>query len=96
MDSRSRSLDRQSLAFRDNPHPTADEDLDMLAERVHRPLTSIGRLLLPDDWEAVHWDSGRIEPKTLEEAQHALAERIADPHAPDGPEVVGAYDGLDL
>lgn len=46
----------------------------------------------PEEWEAENWDAGREGPKTLAEAKEALADRIADPAAPDGDEVAGAYD----
>lgn len=35
-----------------------------------------------------------LPPKDLTAAKEALADRIADPHAPDGPESLGAYDHL--
>jgi hypothetical protein len=88
-------LDAQSLAFRENPVPVTDEQIGFLAEAIHLPATSLGPILLPDDWEALRWDAERTGPKTLEEARAALAERIVDPAAPDDGTHAGAYDDLD-
>lgn len=48
----------------------------------------------PEEWHAEGWDTERQPPKTVAEAQAALAGRIADPNAPDTAVVVGAYDEL--
>jgi hypothetical protein len=47
----------------------------------------------PEEWEG--WDTDRQSPKTVAEAQAALAGRIADPDAPDTEAVAGAYDDLE-
>ena len=85
--------DAQSRAFRENPRPTPDEELRLHAEAVHRSGSHRG-VMLPEDWEALHWDSERSTPKTIDEARTALNARIFDPLAPDGREVLGAYDEL--
>jgi hypothetical protein len=36
-----------------------------------------------------------VYPKSVARAQAALAARIANPAAPDGPEVAAAYDQLE-
>ncbi|WP_290049568.1 hypothetical protein [Amycolatopsis solani] len=48
----------------------------------------------PQEWDAEGWDADRQGPKTLDEARTALAERIADPHAPDTEAESGAYDDV--
>lgn len=95
--------DRQSQAFREaSPEDRVlDEDLPGHAEAMHHappdgmPLGDlIAEIKLPDAWEAERWDAGRVGPKSLAEAREALAARIADSAAPDGPEVAGAYDDV--
>jgi len=88
-------LDRQSLAFRENDVHVPDDQLADLAEAIHPAATSLAGIRLPADHEAEDWDAERTGPKTLTEARVQLAERIADPAAPDGHEVAGAYDDLD-
>lgn len=88
-------LDRQSQAFRSNAATVPDDLLHAQAEAVHAPLGTSATavpLRLPEDYEAEQWDAGRDGPKSLDEARVALAARIADPDAPDGDEVRGAYD----
>jgi hypothetical protein len=46
----------------------------------------------PEYHEATQWDAGREGPKTLETAKLALAQRVADPRAPDTD--ASAYDDL--
>jgi hypothetical protein len=82
--------DPQREAFHDNPYPTTDYELDLLAETTHPAGT--GPALLPGDWDAIRWDSERVGPKTPAEARAALEARIADPLAPDTAEHVGVYD----
>ncbi|MFD5089308.1 hypothetical protein ACFWMR_01810 [Amycolatopsis thailandensis] len=48
-----------------------------------------------EEWDAEGWDAERQPPKTVAEAQAALAGRIADPNAPDTAVVAGAYDELE-
>jgi hypothetical protein len=48
----------------------------------------------PEDWDAEEWDSQRQPPKTLDEANGALAGRLATPEAPD-VEVVD-YETVEL
>lgn len=84
--------DRQSVAFRgatDADH--WDGDLEAVGGRVSQA-DDVSQVVLPDEFEEHGWDAGREGPKSLEEAQAALAARIADPGAPDGPDVAGAYD----
>lgn len=97
---RADNLDAQSLAFRNATEVArvSDDELRQHTAVVHPPLYSgqaTKPLELPEDYEAKDWDAERIGPKSLAEARQALAERIADPVAPDGPEVEVAYDGLD-
>lgn len=96
--------DRQSRAFRDaRPEDRVlDDDLLAFAEAVHHPPADglplgdlIAEIKLPQAWEAENWDAGREGPKSVAEAREALAARIADPLAPDGDEVAGAYDDLE-
>ena len=60
-------------------------DLDDLLEEIK----------LPHVYEAEMWDAGRESPKTGDEARAALARRIADRAAPDGPEAKGVYDDFE-
>ncbi|WP_439383371.1 hypothetical protein [Amycolatopsis lexingtonensis] len=48
----------------------------------------------PEEWDAEGWDADRQGPKNLDEARASLAERIADPHAPDTEAEAGAYDDV--
>jgi hypothetical protein len=86
-------MDRQSAAFR---HATEADwagvnlaECDVFEDGDDRPIRT------PEDWEAADWDAGREEPKSLVEARVALAYRIANPAAPDGAEVAGAYDQME-
>lgn len=58
---------------------------------VHDPGTPPDRT--PQEWDATGWDAAQTGPKTLIEAQAALAARITDPAAPDDETALGAYDG---
>jgi hypothetical protein len=90
--------DRQSAAYRDHDGSlhVADGDLERHAERVHAPLGTGGApIRLPEDYENEQWDADARGPKSIAEARQALADRIDDPAAPDGPEVAGAYDDGD-
>ncbi|UOZ07556.1 hypothetical protein [Amycolatopsis sp. WQ 127309] len=49
----------------------------------------------PEEWAAEGWDSGRQNPKTLDEARAALAARIAAHDSPDTEADSGAYDALE-
>lgn len=86
--------DPQSRAFREATEADSwDGDLTTLPGAVvHEPLTNVGHIVLPDEYEAAGWDSDRDGPKTLAEARHALAARIADPAAPDTEDEAHAYD----
>lgn len=95
-------MDRQSEAFR---HATdADqwdgqlETLDF--ELVHGPISDVTQIYGPEYFEQSDdrdgWDIGREGPKDVREAQVALDDRIADPEAPDGDDVVLAYFGTDV
>ncbi|MFC5992963.1 hypothetical protein ACFQE5_01910 [Pseudonocardia hispaniensis] len=90
-------LDAQSRAYRemDAVERYGDIELGAHAEAEHEPATSLDGIRLPEDYEAELWDAGREQPKTPDAAREALAARIADPTAPDGPESVGAYDDLE-
>lgn len=88
------STDAQSRAFRDaGPSDRVpDEELHTWAERVHEPIQSA-----TDVRQRVHWfgwDAARTRPKTVQEAREVLQGRISVRRAPDGPEVIGAYDAL--
>lgn len=87
-------MDAQSAAFREATPAdrVPDGRIHDHAERVHEPLHDVGVLKTPEDYEAEDWDADRIAPKGLTEARRQLAARIADPSAPDGDEVAGAYD----
>jgi hypothetical protein len=89
--------DRQSRAFREaEPGDRWDGDILGLGARVHMPADSLDRLALPEHYETGRgWDQHRQPPKTLSEARAQLAERIADPGAPDSEDDAGAYDDLD-
>lgn len=86
-------MDRQGVAFRFATEVEwAGVDLaecELYEDGDERPIKTVG------EWEVEQWDSGRERPKSLAEAKDALAARIADPHAPDGAEVIGAYDDLE-
>ncbi len=49
----------------------------------------------PEEWAAEGWDSGRQNPKTLDEARAALAARIAAHDSSDTEADAGAYDALE-
>lgn len=86
-------MDRQSAAYR---HATeADWAGVNLAECEVYPDGDERPIRTPEDHEADNWDADREGPKSLAEAQAALAGRIANPSAPDGDEVVGVYDDLE-
>jgi hypothetical protein len=89
-------MDRQSAAFREarRSDRVSDRKLSKHLELTHAPLVDPAELKTPDDYEAEQWDSEATGPKTLDEARAALVARIADPKAPDGPEVAGAYEHL--
>jgi hypothetical protein len=57
---------------------------------VHEPGTAPDKS--PEEWDTTGWDAGRVGPKSLDEARAALADRIADPTAPDDTTVAGVYD----
>lgn len=83
-------MDRQSAAYR---HATEADwagvnlaECEVYSDGDERPIRT------PEEFEADVWDAGREGPKTLVEAQAALAARIADPTAPDDESVAGAYD----
>lgn len=59
---------------------------------VHDPDSS-EPIVPPEAWDAADWDSQRQPPKTLVEAQAALAGRVADLDAPDADST--AYDQLE-
>lgn len=90
-------MDRQSAAFREATPAdrVLDDQLLDHAEAVHHPLDDPAVLRSVDDYEADEWDAERIGPKSAEDARRELAARIADPSAPDGDDVAGAYDGLE-
>jgi hypothetical protein len=89
--------DAQSRAYRDmdNWEHYSDIELPAYLEHRHDPIGDISEVRLPEWYEARLWDAGREDPKTPAQAQAALTARIADPTAPDGPEVADAYDELD-
>ncbi|GEL20849.1 hypothetical protein [Pseudonocardia asaccharolytica] len=89
--------DAQSRAYRemDSWERYADIELGAHGEAEHPPATGLDGIRLPEQYEAAMWDAGRQPPPTPGEARVQLAERIADPAAPDGPESAGAYDHLE-
>lgn len=91
--------DAQGRAFREAGDADHwDDNIDAMVEQggtFYDPIESVDDIDLPDVVHATEWDADRLPPKTLEEAKAALAHRIADPAAPDGPESEGAYDDRD-
>lgn len=84
--------DPQSRAYREaGPGDRWDGDLQAIGARVSQA-DDVSAVVLPEDYEDTGWDTGRVGPKSLEEAREALASRIADPHAPDSEAEAGAYD----
>lgn len=51
-------------------------------------------IMTPEEWDAAGWDNERQQPKTLDEANGALAQRLAMPEAPDN-EVID-YEDVEL
>lgn len=62
------------------------------AEDVVHPAGDLAGIRTPAEYAG--WDAAGSGPKSVEDAEEALAGRIADPAAPDGPESAHAYDGL--
>lgn len=93
-------LDPQSWAFREATEADSwDGDLAAITgsgEAAYRePITDLGHVTLPEDYEAAGWDEGREQPKDIREARAALHARIDDPSAPDTEAERGAYDNLE-
>lgn len=68
------------------PDDAWNGDLSSLpVEEVHEPITNVYQVRLPEEYEndGLGWDSERIGPKSPEEANRSLRNRIADPKAPD-------------
>ena len=89
--------DPQSRAYREATDADQwDSDVSALVAEhgavYHEPVTAVGHLRLPEDYEAEGWDEGRERPKTRAEARDALRRRIADSFGPDTTAVLGAYD----
>ena len=84
--------DPQRLAFADASESDWDREPELLQyATVHLPGDpDAPPIRTPEEWEG--WDTDRQPPKTVAEAQSALAGRIADPDAPDTEDVAGAYD----
>jgi hypothetical protein len=87
--------DAQRRAFTDSG-PTdwaaAGDDFHVF---VHDPDDPAAPIRTPEEWNADSWDEDRQGAKSLDDARAALADRIADPHAPDTAAVAGAYDELE-
>jgi hypothetical protein len=89
-------LDLQSEAFRgaETLDLVGDEELaaliasGALANTTDAPVTSV------ESYEAQNWDADREGSKTIAEARLCLAERVANPAAPDRD--ASAYDELEL
>lgn len=81
-------MDRQTDAYQGADHSDWATDPVLAGCVVHDPSSPPDRT--PEDWDG--WDFGRVGPKSLIEAQAALATRIADPDAPDDDTVASAYD----
>lgn len=80
-------MDLQSRAFREaEPFDWREVD-DLEPVPDHHPVRTV------EEWERVNWDAGRLQPKTLDQARHLLAARVADPAAPDTDPA--AYDADD-
>lgn len=90
-------MDPQSRAFREATEADSwDDDIPALVAEggaYHEPITDVGHVVLPEDYEAADWDADRMEPKGYDEAVAALHARIDDPHAPDTEDDRYAYDG---
>jgi hypothetical protein len=89
--------DPQSRAFREATEADHwDDDVNALIEQegavYHDEATSVDEVPGPDSYEADGWDVDRDGPKTIGEARVALADRIANPEAPDTDAEAGAYD----
>jgi hypothetical protein len=89
--------DPQSVAFREATESDHwDDDVNALIAQegavYHDEATSIDQIRGPDAYETEDWDADRDGPKTIGEARVALADRIADPEAPDTDAEAGAYD----
>jgi len=84
--------DPQSSVFRDAP-PSAWDETPLLGH-PNLTLTDLDPLAQysREDYETAGWDAERAGPKTIDQARQNLAARIADPHAPDTADEVGAYD----
>lgn len=86
-------MDRHSEAYR---HATeADRAGVDVSECVVCPPDDTRPIRPPEVFEEARWDHGREGPKTAAQARQALAQRIADPAAPDDESVAGAYDDLE-
>ena len=89
-------LDRQSAAYREMTEQDRipDDELFEFAEKIHTP--SSEPIHGPEWWEEGEgWDTGRETPKTVEEAEQALAARIADDTASDTADHAGVYREAD-
>jgi hypothetical protein len=89
--------DPQSRAYREaGPGDQWDGDIGaLLAEggAYRDPITDVGHVVPPDEFEAAGWDEGREPPKSPGDARMALLARIGDPRAPDTEDEAMAYDG---
>lgn len=89
--------DPQLRAFADADESDWSREAELLEDAViHVPgAADAPPIRTPEEWDAEGWDADRLPPKTVAEAQVALAGRIADPAAPDTEAVAGAYDELE-
>jgi len=87
-------MDRQSRAYREMPINEHAQDIELGAWAVAEfgPAQSLIGIKLPNQYDEERWDEGRERPKTLEEARGVLLDRVVNPEAPDGDEVMFAYD----
>lgn len=91
------TTDPQSRAYREaEPPDNWDGDLGgLLAEGgAHRePITDVGHVVPPEEFEAAEWDGGREPPPGIDTARADLHRRIHDPAAPDTEAELHVYDG---
>lgn len=89
--------DEQRRAFVEATSSDWAAEAELLADAaIHLPDDPDAEpIRTPEEWDADGWDEERDGPKSLDEARQALADRIANPHAPDTEAVAGAYDELE-
>jgi hypothetical protein len=86
------ALDAQAHAFRaaTDDDLVDDEQIAAMLRSGELANTTADPRVSVEAHEQAGWDAGRAEPKTIDEARAALAERVQDPTAPDDDPT--AYD----